>query len=141
MSIKHCIIVSSIRLTTVSNRTIFSSKTLPAISVKTRMTKILFLLTIGSYLLYSCDKNVPLKKGDLTGYAGYEIIKSDRGLLTFTNDSTFTREGDMYIAKIFADGAPIRKWRRFGARGRFKPWLRRSSHVTVILDERSAGAK
>lgn len=44
--------------------------------------------------------------------------------------------GDMYVTKIFADGAPIRKWRRFGARGRFKPWLRRSSHVTVILEER-----
>ena len=43
---------------------------------------------------------------------------------------------DMYIAKIVADQAPTRKWRRFGARGRFKPWLRRSSHITVVLDER-----
>jgi large subunit ribosomal protein L22 len=36
------------------------------------------------------------------------------------------------------DEAPTRKWRRFGARGRFKPWLRRSSHITVILREREA---
>ncbi|MBK8048617.1 MAG: 50S ribosomal protein L22 [Anaerolineales bacterium] len=43
---------------------------------------------------------------------------------------------DMYIAQIYANDAPIRKWRRFGARGRFKPWLRRSSHVTVVLEER-----
>lgn len=43
---------------------------------------------------------------------------------------------DMYIYRIFADEAPTRKWRRFGARGRFKPWLRRSSHITVILRER-----
>ena len=43
---------------------------------------------------------------------------------------------DLYVAKIFADEAPTRKWRRFGARGRFKPILRRSSHVTVILRER-----
>ncbi len=43
---------------------------------------------------------------------------------------------DMYIYKIFADEAPTRKWRKFGARGRFKPWLRRSSHITVILRER-----
>jgi large subunit ribosomal protein L22 len=42
---------------------------------------------------------------------------------------------DMYIYKIFADEAPTRKWRRFGARGRFKPILRRRSHVTVILRE------
>jgi large subunit ribosomal protein L22 len=45
---------------------------------------------------------------------------------------------DLYVAKITADEAPTRKWRRFGARGRFKPILRRSSHVTVILRERGA---
>jgi large subunit ribosomal protein L22 len=44
---------------------------------------------------------------------------------------------DMYIYRIFADEAPTRKWRKFGARGRFKPWLRRSSHITVILRERT----
>jgi large subunit ribosomal protein L22 len=45
---------------------------------------------------------------------------------------------DLYIAKITADEAPTRKWRRFGARGRFKPILRRSSHVTVVLRERGS---
>lgn len=45
---------------------------------------------------------------------------------------------DLYVAKIFANEAPTRKWRRFGARGRFKPILRRNSHVTVILRERGA---
>ncbi|MBE2239885.1 MAG: 50S ribosomal protein L22 [Caldilineaceae bacterium] len=45
---------------------------------------------------------------------------------------------DMVITKIYADDAPIRKWRRFGARGRFKPWLRRSSHITVVLEERAS---
>jgi large subunit ribosomal protein L22 len=45
---------------------------------------------------------------------------------------------DLFVAKIFADEAPTRKWRRFGARGRFKPILRRSSHVTVVLREREA---
>ena len=43
---------------------------------------------------------------------------------------------DMYVYQIYADEAPTRKWRRFGARGRFKPWLRRSSHITVVLRER-----
>ncbi len=43
---------------------------------------------------------------------------------------------DLYVVRIFADAGPTRKWRKFGARGRFKPWLRRSSHVTVILAER-----
>src|SRR5512136_43529 len=45
---------------------------------------------------------------------------------------------DLMVARIFADEAPTRKWRRFGARGRFKPVLRRTSHVTVILREREA---
>jgi large subunit ribosomal protein L22 len=43
---------------------------------------------------------------------------------------------DLYIHRIFADTGPTRRWRRFGARGRFKPWLRRSSHITVVLRER-----
>jgi large subunit ribosomal protein L22 len=45
---------------------------------------------------------------------------------------------DLFVVKIFADEAPTRKWRRFGARGRFKPILRRNSHVTVVLRERGA---
>jgi len=45
---------------------------------------------------------------------------------------------DLYVATIYANEAPTRKWRRFGARGRFKPVLRRSSHVTVVLRERAA---
>jgi large subunit ribosomal protein L22 len=45
---------------------------------------------------------------------------------------------DLYVATIFADEAPTRRWRRFGARGRFKPILRRTSHVTVVLREREA---
>lgn len=43
---------------------------------------------------------------------------------------------ELYVHKITADEAPTRKWRRFGARGRFKPILRRSSHITVILREK-----
>lgn len=43
---------------------------------------------------------------------------------------------DLYIYSITADEAPTRKWRRFGARGRFKPILRRSSHITIVLRER-----
>ena len=43
---------------------------------------------------------------------------------------------DLVVYRITADEAPTRKWRRFGARGRFKPLLRRSSHITVVLRER-----
>jgi large subunit ribosomal protein L22 len=47
----------------------------------------------------------------------------------------FSRE-ELYIHKIVADQGPIRRWRRFGARGRFKPIQRRYSHITVVLRER-----
>ena len=43
---------------------------------------------------------------------------------------------DLYVYRIQVDEAPTRRWRKFGARGRFKPWLRRSSHITIILRER-----
>ncbi len=43
---------------------------------------------------------------------------------------------NLYVHTITADEAPTRKWRRFGARGRFKPLLRRSSHITIVLRER-----
>lgn len=42
---------------------------------------------------------------------------------------------DLYVSLIYVDGAPTRRWRRFGARGRFKPLLRRASHITVVLEE------
>lgn len=43
--------------------------------------------------------------------------------------------GDLYIAQIIADGGPILKRGRPGARGRFKPILKRSTHITVVLEE------
>lgn len=45
---------------------------------------------------------------------------------------------DLVVFKIMADEAPTRKWRRFGARGRFRPILRRASHITVVLRERES---
>jgi large subunit ribosomal protein L22 len=42
----------------------------------------------------------------------------------------------LVIHTITADEARTRKWRRFGARGRFKPLLRRSSHITIVLREK-----
>lgn len=47
---------------------------------------------------------------------------------------------ELYVHKITADEAPTRRWRRYGARGRFKPWLRRAAHVSVVLRERVGAA-
>lgn len=47
---------------------------------------------------------------------------------------------ELFISSIYADDGPRRRLApyggRFGARGRFKPIMRRSSHVTVVLAER-----
>lgn len=66
------------------------------------------------------------------------VAKTIKSALANATENFGLEADDMYISKIMADQAPTRKWRRFGARGRFKPWLRRSSHITVILDERVA---
>src|SRR5262245_43480166 len=47
----------------------------------------------------------------------------------------------MVIGQIFANEGPRRPWRRFGARGRFKPVIRRTAHVTVVLSEREETAE
>lgn len=64
------------------------------------------------------------------------VYKTVKSALSNATENFGLDEEDMYISQIFADDAPRRRWRRFGARGRFKPWIRRSSHVTVVLEER-----
>ena len=67
------------------------------------------------------------------------VAKTIKSALANATENFGLDAGDMYIAKIVADEAPRRRWRRFGARGRFKPWIRRSSHITVVLEERVDG--
>lgn len=43
---------------------------------------------------------------------------------------------DLYIHRIFADEGVTMKRYKAGARGRYKPRLKRTSHLTVILEER-----
>ena len=45
--------------------------------------------------------------------------------------------GDLYVAQIMADEGPTLKRGRPGARGRYKPILKRGSHITVVLSEKA----
>lgn len=65
------------------------------------------------------------------------VYKVVRSAMINAEENFGVSRNDLYIHKIHADVGRTRKWRRFGARGRWKPWLRRSSHVTVILRERA----
>ena len=42
----------------------------------------------------------------------------------------------LYVKLIFADDGPSLKRMRAGARGRYKPQIKRTSHLTVVLAER-----
>ncbi len=67
----------------------------------------------------------------------YKVVKS----AVANAENNFELDpAEMVISKIFADEGPRRPWRRFGARGRFKPWIRRTAHVTVVLSERAPAA-
>ncbi len=68
--------------------------------------------------------------------AAKSVAKTIASALANAEENQGLAREDMYIATIMADGAPVRRWRRFGARGRFKPIIRRSSHITVVLEER-----
>ncbi len=68
--------------------------------------------------------------------SAYHVSKLLASAIANAEENFGVNRDDLVVEKISADEAPTRKWRRFGARGRFKPLLRRSSHVTVILKEK-----
>lgn len=68
--------------------------------------------------------------------AAHPVSKVLASAMSNAEENFGVSRDDLYVFRIYADKAPTRRWRRFGARGRFKPWLRRSSHITVILRER-----
>lgn len=65
--------------------------------------------------------------------AAKPVAKVIRSAIANAEENFELSREDLYIAEIYADEAPRRRWRRFGARGRFKPITRPSSHVTVVL--------
>ena len=71
-------------------------------------------------------------------HAAVPVLKLLKSAVANAEENFGVSRDDLFIATIYADEAPTRKWRRFGASGRFKPVLRRSSHVTIILRDREA---
>ena len=67
--------------------------------------------------------------------AAPHVYKLMRSAISNAEENFGINGEDLFVHYITADEAPTRKWRRFGARGRFKPILRRSSHIKLILRE------
>lgn len=72
--------------------------------------------------------------------AAQSVAKVLASAMANADENFGLNRNDLVITKAFVDEGPTRKWRRFGARGRFKPILRRSSHVTIILQEREGAS-
>ena len=73
----------------------------------------------------------------LTNGAAAPVYKVLASAVANAEENFGVSRDDLVVYRITADEGPTRKWRRFGARGRFKPQLRRSSHITVVLRERA----
>ena len=68
-------------------------------------------------------------------YAAKPVYKLIRSAIANAEENFGLARDDLYVVEIYADVGPTRRWRRFGARGRFKPLLKRSSHIAVVLTE------
>jgi len=65
------------------------------------------------------------------------VYKVVRSAMLNAEENFGVSRGSLYVHKIFADEGRTLKRGRFGGRGRYKPQLKRSSHVTVILREKA----
>jgi large subunit ribosomal protein L22 len=75
-----------------------------------------------------------------TKAAAEPLAKLLRAAIANAEQNYGMNRNQLYLHQVFADEGPTRRWRRFGARLRFKPILKRQSHVTMVLRER-AGAE
>jgi large subunit ribosomal protein L22 len=69
--------------------------------------------------------------------AAFEVRKVLASAVANAEENFGLSRDNLVVYSIQADEAATRKWRRFGARGRFKPLLRRASHITVVLREKA----
>jgi large subunit ribosomal protein L22 len=72
-----------------------------------------------------------------TPHKGAGLIQKTLASALANAENNFNLDpSEMYIAQIFADEGPRLKRFKAGARGRYKPRVKRTSHLTVILAER-----
>jgi large subunit ribosomal protein L22 len=72
--------------------------------------------------------------------AAKPVAKVLRTAIANAEENFGLNRSELVVTEAYADEGPTRKWRRFGARGRFKPLLRRSSHITIVVAEREGAA-
>jgi len=70
--------------------------------------------------------------------AAYEVRKVVQSAVANAEENYGLDADVLYISAITADEGPTLKRGHPGARGRYKPILKRSSHITVVLSEKQA---
>jgi large subunit ribosomal protein L22 len=71
--------------------------------------------------------------------AAKPVAKVIKSAIANAEENFGLSRGDLYVSQIFADVGPTHKRWKAGARGRVKPRLKRSSHITVVLEEMGIG--
>jgi large subunit ribosomal protein L22 len=70
--------------------------------------------------------------------AAEPVAKTIKSAIANAEENFGLSKEDLVITEIVANPGPTRSWRRFGARGRFKPIRKRTSHIRVVLQETEA---
>lgn len=94
-------------------------------------------------LVINLVRGMPVEKALITLQF---VPKKGAGIVTKTLESAIANaennfeldRGDLFIKSIVADGGPTQKRFKAGARGRYKPRIKRTSHLTIILSDESA---
>ncbi len=67
--------------------------------------------------------------------AAGSVAKTIQSAVANAEENFGLAKEDLIIMEIVANPGPTRPWRRYGARGRFKPIRKRTSHIKVVLEE------
>ena len=70
--------------------------------------------------------------------AAREVEKAINSAASNATANFGLERGDLFVSSIRADEGPTLKRMKAGARGRYKPILKRSAHITVGVAERNA---
>lgn len=66
--------------------------------------------------------------------ASEAVLKALNSAVANAENNQELSKDDLYVAEIYADQGPTLKRYQAGSRGRAMPILKRSSHITVVLD-------
>ncbi len=97
-------------------------------------------------LVVDLIRGLDVEKGEmqlknLRKKASLPILKLLNSAVATAEHNYSMEKSNLYISKVFVDGGAVLKRWKPRAFGRANPIIKRTSHVTLVLDERVAGKK